>query len=24
MASKRDKRMSLDDAVGELRSGMTI
>ena len=24
MANKRDKRMSLDDAVGELRSGMTI
>lgn len=24
MASKRDKRISLDDAVGQLRSGMTI
>ena len=24
MASKRDKRMSLDDAIGQLRSGMTI
>ncbi|WP_072686974.1 cholesterol ring-cleaving hydrolase subunit IpdA [Rhodococcus marinonascens] len=24
MAGKRDKRMSLDDVVGELRSGMTI
>ncbi|MDH6285555.1 cholesterol ring-cleaving hydrolase subunit IpdA [Rhodococcus opacus] len=24
MASKRDKRISLDDAIGQLRSGMTI
>ena len=24
MATKRDKRVSLDDFVGELRSGMTI